>query len=171
MNKSSKEFRVTTNNFLYHSLSKDIYTQNDIACECSRYDIKTKLNRMFTIIIARIPSLREGNVFSRVSLFTVRDGVSHDAIGQSQVIWGPPPPTLDLFKQACSLGIRLSDLFKCVHLGTPVQPYYPYPSPILVPVPPPPVHPSIGKRVVGLRLKGLLVSVKFGSLYPFCSNY
>ena len=103
MNKSSKEFRVTTNYFLYHSLSKDIYTQNDIACECSRYDIKTKLNRMFIIIIARIPSLREGNVFSRVSLFTVRDGVSHDAIGQSQVIWGPPPRT-------CSS--------KLVHLGS-----------------------------------------------------
>ena len=130
-----------------------------------------------------LPQHSEGRYdFSRVCLFTGEGGphvnITHYAIGQSNVTWGPP------------------DLFKLVHLGyppsAPKKPQNP-PQPWslssthmtppiqmmtysrLVQTHPTPqyflklvhyvAHTSISKRTIGLRLKGLLVHNCF-SYFP-----
>ena len=95
---------------------------------------------------------REGNVFSRVCLFTgggggAVDGVPH-VIGHIQTcLFGDQP-------QPCS-----STADKIVHLGPLHSPALSPPTDLfkLVHSNPPSVPHPVGKRVVGLRLKGLLV--------------
>ena len=123
MNKSSKEIHVTNNDFLLHSLSQDIYTQNDFVCECSRSDIKQNW-------IVCLPLLSPAYLVCGKVMFSVMSVCSQWGRG---IPWchrsgtghmGPPPYPGPV--QVCSLGITPPDLFKFVHLGTTAQPSYPY---------------------------------------------
>ena len=89
-------------------------------------------------------SLREGNTFSYICLFTI-DHLSQPSSGTT---WSPPQPC----SKFVHLAIPSPDLFKLVYL-----------EPIYLPIPTLP----IGTWAVVLRLKGLLVEIIRLRMNPF----
>ena len=132
MNKSSKEIHVTNNDFLLHSLSKDIYTQNDFVCECSRSDIKQNWIVCLPLLSPAYLVCGKVHVFSHVCLFPVGEGdpvmpsVRHRSHGtpslpwtcSSLLTWNHTPGPV----QICSLGNHRPALLSLPH-GKPTPPF------------------------------------------------